>query len=121
MTDASPPRSFEMFTPREILYTSAVPAAIALLFLVASWRPWKRRDVAVLHGHWGGPLAAGVAFLASYALLDGEVPRWPPAQARHCLFYLAIGLTIVGVIDALLPRFVSVANWFRGEIALLAS
>jgi hypothetical protein len=119
--EASPLGSFEMFTPREILYTSAVPAAVALLFLVAAWRPWKRRDAAVLHGHWGGPLAAGLAFLASYALLDGEVPGWPPAQARHWLFYLAAGLTVVGLADSLLPRFVSTANWFRAEIALLAS
>src|SRR5688572_4407544 len=110
-----------MFTPREILYLTALPAGIALLSLTLSWRPWQRNDRAVLRGHWGGPLATGVAFMTSYALLDGETPAWPPAQARHWLFYLAAGLALLGLIDALALRFVHVSNWVRAEIALLAS
>ena len=63
-----------MFTTREILYTSAVPGAVALLVLLVAWRPWRRGDAAVVRGHWGGALGAGGAFLLSYALLDGEIP-----------------------------------------------
>ena len=109
-----------MFTTREILYTAAVPAAVALVALLASWRPWRREDP-VLRGQWGGALAAGVAFLAAYALLDGEVPAWPPDQARHWLFYLAAGLTLLGLLDAAAHALLHVPDWLRAELALGAS
>lgn len=109
-----------MFTTREMLYTAGVPAAVALLVLVAAWRPW-RREHPVMRGHWGAALAAGVAFLAAYALLDGEVPAWPPTQARHWLFYLAAGLTVVALLDAAGHAFLHIPVWVRAEIALLAS
>src|SRR3954468_13672198 len=80
-----------MFTPREILFTTVVPAAIALLVLVASWRPW-RRAVPVTRGHWGGPLAAGLAFVTSYGLLDAALATVLPAP-----------------------------DWLRAEVALVAS
>lgn len=108
-----------MFTTREIIYLTAVPAGVALVALVAAWRPWRRG--VVLRGHWGGAVAAGAAFLTSYALLDGQVPAWPPAQARHWLFYLAAALTVLGLVDATLGAFVHVPNWLRGEVALAAA
>jgi hypothetical protein len=109
-----------MFTPREILYTSAVPAGIALVVLLASWRPW-RRTRPVLRGHWGAPLAAGAAFATAYGLLDGETPAWPPAQARHWLFFIAIGLTLLGLLDAVLGGVLPAPEWLRAEVALVAS
>jgi hypothetical protein len=107
-----------MFTTREIVYSAVVPAALSLLILAIAWRPWRRTDP-VLRGHWGGALAAGASFLAAYALLDGEVPAWPPAQSRHWLFYAAIALTVLGVADAALHRIVHVRDWVRGEAALV--
>jgi hypothetical protein len=109
-----------MFTTREILYFSVVPAAVAQLVLVAAWRPWRRSEP-VLRGHWGGALGAGFAFVLAYALLDGEVPAWPPAQARHWLFYLAAGLTVLGVVDAAAGAWFHVPRWVRGELALVGS
>jgi hypothetical protein len=109
-----------MFTTREILYTAAVPAAAALAVLLASWRPW-RREHPVLRGQWGGALAAGAAFLAAYALLDGQVPAWPPDQARHWLFYLGAGLTGLGLLDAVAYAVFHVPDWVRAEVALAAS
>src|SRR3954470_8709232 len=109
-----------MFTTREILYTSVVPAVVALLVLAVAWRPW-RRDPPVMRGHWGGALAAGAAFVLAYGLLDGEVPAWPPAQARHWLFYFAAGLTVLGLLDAAAYAFFHVSDWVRAEAALVAS
>jgi hypothetical protein len=109
-----------MFTPREILYTTAVPAGIALTVLLAAWRPW-RRAVPVALGHWGAPLAAGVAFATAYALLDGEIPAWPPAQARHWLFFVALALTVLGLDDAIPFARLRASDWVRGEVALLVS
>lgn len=109
-----------MFTAREMLYTAGVPAAVALLVLIAAWRPW-RREHPVMRGHWGAALAAGVAFLAGYALLDGEIPAWPPMQARHWLFYLAAGLTFLGLIDAAAHAFVHIPDWVRAEVALVVA
>jgi hypothetical protein len=109
-----------MLTPQEILFTTAVPAGIALLVLLVAWRPWQRARP-VIRGHWGAPLAAGLAFLTAYALLDGEKPAWPPAQARHWLFFLAAGLTVLGLLDALLGALLPAPEWLRAEVALVAS
>jgi hypothetical protein len=110
-----------MFTTPEILSSVALPATVALLVFLAAWRPWKRGEDKVLRGHWGGALAAGISFLAAYALLDGEVPAWPPAQSRHWLYYLAAGLMLLGLLDAAADRFVHVPDWVRAEVALVAS
>ena len=68
----------------------------------------------------GGAVATGMAFSPPTRLLDGEVPSWPPAQARHWLFYLAAGLTMLGFFDSVTERFIHVPNWVRAEAALLA-
>jgi hypothetical protein len=110
-----------MFTTREILSSVAVPAGVALLVFLAAWRPWKRGEGRALRGHWDGALAAGIAFLVAYALLDWEVPAWPPTQSRHWLFFLAAGLMLVGLLDAAADRFFHVPDWMRAEVALVAS
>jgi len=109
-----------MFTTREIFYTTAVPAGIALLILFVAWRPW-RRSRPVVRGHWGAPLAAGAAFATAYALFDGEIPAWPPSQARHWLFFIALALTLLGVDDAMPSGWLRLADWLRSEVALLVS
>ena len=109
-----------MLTTQEILFTVGVPAALALVVLALAWRPW-RRDPPVMRGHWGGAVGAGAAFLAAYALLDGEVPPWPPGQARHWLFYLTTGLTLLALLDAAAYAWVHVPDWLRAEVALVAS
>ena len=109
-----------MFTVRDILYAAAVPAVVALAVLLASWRPWRRGERAAVRGHWGGALGAGLAFLAAFALLDGRVPVWPPAEARHWLFYFAAVLTVLALFDAMTPwARRPAAAWLRVEAALV--
>jgi hypothetical protein len=108
-----------MFTTREILYTGAVPLVITLAVLLAAWRPWRRRDRPVARGYWGGAAGIGVGFLAAFALLDGRVPPWPPAEARHGLFYFVAALTVLGVVEALLHAWRPKAAWLRAEAALI--
>jgi hypothetical protein len=113
-----------VFTTRDILYTAAVPAAVALAVLLASWRPWRRGERAAVRGHWGGALGAGLAFLAAFALLDGRVPPWPPAESRHWLFYFAAGLTVLALFDVLIHAWLARGarlrtDWLRAEIALV--
>ena len=110
-----------MFTTREILYTAAVPAVLALAVLLASWRPWRRGDSAATRGHWGGGLGTGLAFLAAFALLDGAVPAWPPAEARHWLFYFAAALTVLALVDSVVRARRPGLAWLRGEVALALS
>ena len=108
-----------MFTVRDILYAAAVPAALALAALLASWRPWRRADRPAVRGHWGGALGAGLAFVAAFALLDGRVPPWPPAESRHWLFYLAAALTVLALLDAVVDVRRAGAWWLRAEAALV--
>ena len=110
-----------MFTAREILYTAAVPAAVALAVLLASWRPWRRGTRVSTRGHWGGALGAGLAFTAGFALLDGRVPPWPPEESRQWLFYFAAALTVVALVDAVVRAWLPAAAWLRPEAALLLS
>jgi hypothetical protein len=105
-------------TPREILYTAAVPFVVALAALLVAWRPWRRRERAVVRGAWGGPLGIGAGFLAAFALLEGRLPGWPPAEARHWLFYFVAALTLLGVAEALLHAWRPGAGWMRAEAAL---
>jgi hypothetical protein len=111
-----------VFTLREILYTAAVPAVLALAVLLAAWRPWRRGNRLATRGHWGGALGTGLAFLAAFALLDGAVPPWPPAEARHWLFYFAAALTVLALVDSVLRAVLRARRpalaWLRAEVAL---
>ena len=108
-----------MFTTREILYTAAVPFVVALAVLLAAWRPWRRRDGAPARGWWAGAAGAGAGFLSAFALLDGQVPGWPAAEARHWLFYFVAALTLLGLVEAMLHAWLPGAAWMRAEAALL--
>jgi hypothetical protein len=107
-----------MFTAREIVFTAVVPFGVALAVLVLAWRPWRRGERVSRRGYWGGAVAIGGGFLAAFFLLDGK-PAWPPAEARHWLFYFASALTVLGVIESSVQAWAPKANWLRAEAALL--
>jgi hypothetical protein len=108
-----------MFSARDIIFTTVVPFGVALAVLLAAWRPWRRGERASRRGYWGGAVAVGGGFLAAFVLLDGRPQGWPPAEARHWLFYLAAALTLLGVIESLVQALAPRANWLRAEAALL--
>jgi hypothetical protein len=83
-----------MLTGRELLYSIGVPVAVSVLIsLLGFWRRWA----------WAMPVAAGAGFLAGYYALSG-VPRLPPRDGTDWLFWAALPVTGLGVLDAALPR-----------------
>lgn len=78
-----------MITGQELIYALLVPVLVAgLLAAIGRWRRWT----------WAMPLAAGVGFLTGYALLG--VPSLPPRDGTDWLFWLAIPLMVLGMVEA---------------------
>ena len=84
------PSPGELF--RVLLWPLVVSGVIAA---IGRWRMWA----------WAMPLALGVGFLVGVAALVGQPamfgrPGLPPADGTDWLFWLAIPLTVVGILDA---------------------
>ena len=81
-----------MVTPGELFRVLLMPLIVsAIIAFLARWRRWA----------WLTPVAVGAAFLTGYALIG--VPKLPPSDGSDWLFWIAMPLTIVGVVAALLP------------------
>jgi hypothetical protein len=79
-----------MITPSELLRVVLAPLVVStLIAVIGRLRKWA----------WTMPLAAGGGFLAGYALIG--VPKLPPRDGTDWLFWLAIPVTVVAIIDAL--------------------
>jgi len=65
-----------------------VPAILAGICLVVSWRAWRRKSLAK-NGHWGGAAAVVLGYFAGHVLL-ASWPPIPPAKAVDWLPYLAL-------------------------------
>jgi hypothetical protein len=79
-----------MPTPDELL--RVIRPALFVSTLVAAlghWRGWA----------WAMPVAAGAGFITSYALLG--IPKLPPRDGTDWLFWVAIPVTLLGVVDAM--------------------
>jgi len=87
-----------MLTSSDLLYGVVLPAGLATLILLLAWRPWRRggRQPAL----WGGPLAVGAAFAATFAALQGPQHVVRLSSAIMWLFYIGLGFTLLGLIDA---------------------
>lgn len=76
-----------------------IPAVIAGVCWLISWRLWDRQRLAP-HGHWGGALALALGYAAGYATLMG----WPPFPANTAvqwLVYLALLAGAIGLAEPL--------------------
>src|SRR5918992_662534 len=98
-----------MFTIREILYTAAVPAAIALAVLSLSWRPW-RGDAAAL---------TVLALLDAVAHAFVHVPGWVRAETA----LVASALLVLCLFSSLLQSDTwpgeAAAQWMVGMVVVL--
>lgn len=80
--------------------TVAVPGAIAALFLLAAWRPWRSKN-AILNGFWGGAAGFATAYAVGHMLNMGRLPGLPPTQVQDWLPYLAACAAAVGFLATL--------------------
>jgi hypothetical protein len=95
-----------MLTSTDLLFGIVVPFALSALILLTAWRPWRRTGEAP--ALWGGPVASGVTFVSTFEALEGPRHVLVPGSAILWLFYVAIGFTLLGVIDAMfrLPQVI---------------
>jgi hypothetical protein len=92
-----------MIAPSELLRVLLAPIVVAAILAgIGRWRKWSCTM----------PLAAGAGFLTGYALL--YVPKFPPGDGTDWLFWLAIPVTLLGMLDA---RFGRRWGWILGIAA----
>jgi hypothetical protein len=92
-----------MPTSAELLRGILAPLLFSMAIAgIARWRRWV----------WAMPLAAGAGFLSGYALLG--LPRLPPRDGTDWLFWLAIPVTLLGMLDGVTRRR---WGWIMGSAA----
>ncbi len=106
-----------MLTPTDLLYGVLLPFVLATVILLVAWRPWRRTGRAP--SRWGGPLAAGMTFAGTFALLQGPLHVLRPGSATMWLFYLDLGFMLLGLADSILqlPHVVRGIVLFGGAVA----
>jgi hypothetical protein len=113
-----------MFTWADVWAGLALPAAVTAGLLLVAWRAWHRQRSARESRSRGGPLAVGAGFGAGYLALFGW-PGVPPGDIVDWLFFLAVPLAAVGLVDSLLRmplagRVVLIALAVPAALLLLA-
>ena len=71
-----------------IMAAILVPAIVAGITWVISWRMWRRRSLAP-RGHWGGTVGIALGFVSANVVLVSW-PPFPPNTAAQWLVYLAV-------------------------------
>ena len=87
-----------------------IPAAIATVAWLVSWRLWNRQRLA-RHGHWGGAAALALGYAAAYVTLMS----WPPFPANTAAQWLTYLALLAGV-AALAEAWWSSKTWLRWGI-----
>ena len=99
-----------------IMAAILVPAVVAGITWVISWRMWRRRSLAP-RGHWGGAVGIGLGFVSANMVLVSW-PPFPPNTAAQWLVYLAVAASALALYEGKLRR--SPAWLWRFRFALSA-
>ncbi|CAN5557080.1 hypothetical protein BH09PLA1_BH09PLA1_17110 [soil metagenome] len=88
--------------PRELIFVIVIPALAALVILFVTRRVWLSRQVETgkTVGAWGGPLAAGIAFVIAYPSITGSWRVIPPAESLAYLFLAVVVSALAGMLDS---------------------
>ena len=126
-----------MLSTRDILLSVLLPGALSLVVMLLAWRPWRgRREIDADEDRrpgsaeldyapadrktasgpfWASVLALGGVLLVAFPNILGRAPGFPPTDFTTTLFYVAIGVSILSLLDALAP----LPRWARLLLALL--
>jgi hypothetical protein len=74
------------------------PVVIALIALMAAWRPWSKTPPSPRRGVIGSALAVALAYAITETLVIGGWPGFPPSERHRWLPY--VGLAVAGVVIA---------------------
>jgi len=89
-----------------------IPAVIAGVCWLISWRLWNRRHLAS-RGHWGGALALALGYAAGYRTLMG----WPPFPANTAVQWLVYLALLAGAVALAEPLWRK-KSWLRFAVWL---
>ncbi len=109
-----------MLRPTDILYGILLPFAIALIAFAIAWRPWQKRDVLPARWRFIARVGLLMAFVATYLMLQGIVPRpvrFPPRDSTHWLLFFTPIIALAVVLDST----VQAKGWLRLIGALIVS
>jgi hypothetical protein len=102
-----------MLSHQELFHAVVIPGLVsAVIAAIGGWRRWG----------FAMPLAVGVGFLVSYALMG--VPKLPPVDGSDWIFWLAIGLTMVAMAESAIGRKAGCGlrfGWLLGAAAGLVA
>lgn len=90
-----------MFSVTNLLLGNVLPLLLAVIVLILAARPRQHGDRP--RGAWGGPLGLVAALVAGFAVIAGGLPALPPAAVIGWVFWSAILLGLVGVVQSLPP------------------
>lgn len=85
-----------------------VPALVAGVFLLLSWRPWQRKSLPG-RGHWGGALGLAGAYIAGQILIEHGLPHFPIVGSYPWLLFLAPGAAVIGLFEG----FARPPDWIK--------
>ncbi len=70
------------------------PALIALVLLIAAWRPWSKTPPPARWGAAGSALALAVAYFVTERLLVGNFSSLPPIERYRWLPYIGFAAAV---------------------------
>jgi len=106
------------FFAQQLWWGAVLPAVIAFIVLVVSWRAWRREGVST---HWGTPLALALGYLFAHWRIVGVPLSFPPVDLNDWLFVTAMVATIWGIVEHLIAGQTLLRGAGRAVLAAVIS